>query len=231
MQEILYVTALAASVFMGISIGASTVASAFGPVNSARSANVLRSALLAGFFAFLGAVTQGGNVTQTVGSRIIGGKIKTVQAALILLVAATLVITSVLGDYPMPTAFAVVGAVIGSGLAFGNPILVAGITRIIGYWIMIPLLAVGLSFAIAKLLRRYLSREGSERKIRMLLLLSGCYVAYSAGASAVGLAVGPLTNILSSTPALLFMGGLAILRAHGSTARESYAPYRSTTAT
>ncbi|WP_414837601.1 anion permease [Candidatus Nanosalina sp. VS9-1] len=211
MQELLYVSALAASVFMGISIGASTVASAFGPVNSARSANVLRAAFLAGFFAFIGALTQGAKVTETVGSGIIGGEIATVQAALILFIAALLVIVSVLGDYPMPTAFTVIGAVIGSGIAFGNPLRYQGIFKVIGYWILIPFLAVGLSFAIAKLLRRYVSKENSERKIKILLLVTGCYVAYSAGASAVGLAVGPLTGLIPSTGALLLMGGLSIL--------------------
>lgn len=210
-EELLYVSALAASIFMGISIGASTVASAFGPVNSARSANVLRSALLAGLFAFLGAITQGQNVTETVGSGIIGGEIQTIQAALILFIAAALVIISVLGNYPMPTAFTVIGAVIGSGIAFGNPLQTAGITKIIGYWLLIPFLSVGLSYLIAKILRKYVSKENSEREIRILLLLTGSYVAYSAGASAVGLAVGPLTGLIDSTGTLLWMGGLAIL--------------------
>lgn len=209
--EILYLSAIAASIFMGISIGASTVASAFGPVNSARSANILRSALLAGIFALLGAITQGANVTETVGSGIIGGEIQTIQAALILFIAAALVIISVLGNYPMPTAFTVIGAVIGSGLAFGNPLQTTGITKILGYWLLIPFLSVGLSYMIAKLLRKYISKENSERKIRFLLLLTGSYVAYSAGASAVGLAVGPLTGLISSTDALLVMGGIAIL--------------------
>ena len=211
MQELLYVSALAASVFMGVSIGASTVASAFGPVNSARSANVLRSALLAGFFAFLGAVTQGSNVTETVGSGLLGGGIQTSQAALILFVAAALVIISVMGDYPMPTAFTVIGAVIGSGLAFGNTLNFSGIGKILGYWLIVPFLSLGLSFGIAKLLRKFVSREDSEREIKILLLLTGSYVAYSAGASAVGLAVGPLTGLIDSTVALLFMGGLSIL--------------------
>ena len=211
MQEIIYLLAVLTSVFMGISIGASTVASAFGPVNSARSANVLRSALLAGFFALLGAVTQGANVTQTIGSGIIGGEIQTLQAALILFVAASLVIISVLGDYPMPTAFTVVGAVIGSGLAFGNSFNFTGIARILAYWLLIPFLSVGLSFLIAKALRKYISKENSEKEIKILLLFTGSYVAYSAGASAVGLAVGPLTNMISSTSALLVMGGFSIL--------------------
>ncbi|MFB6199651.1 MAG: anion permease [Candidatus Nanohaloarchaea archaeon] len=211
MQQILYLFALTASVFMGVSIGASTVASAFGPVNSARSANVLRSALLAGFFALLGALTQGQNVTATVGSGIIGGKIQTVQAALILFTAAALVIVSVLGDYPMPTAFTVIGAVIGSGLAFSNPLKLPGIVKVVGYWFIVPFLSLGLSFLLAKALRRFISRENSEKKIKIALLLTGSYVAYSAGASAVGLAVGPLTGLIDSINVLLLMGGFSIM--------------------
>jgi PiT family inorganic phosphate transporter len=211
MNEVLTVLALLASVFMGISIGASTVASAFGPVNSARSANVLRSAFLAGIFALLGAILQGGNVTETVGSGIMQGEIQLIQAASILFIAALLVIISVLGDYPMPTAFTVIGAVIGSGLGFENAILWGSVGRIIGYWLIIPFLAVMLGYGISRVLRKYISRENSEREIRIALLIVGSYVSYSAGASAVGLAVGPLSSVGYSTMTLLVMGGISIL--------------------
>jgi|AntDeeMetagen681_2_1112603.scaffolds.fasta_scaffold00106_2 PiT family inorganic phosphate transporter len=211
MSEILTILALVASIFMGISIGASTVASAFGPVNSARSANVLRSAFLAGVFALLGALLQGGNVAETVGSGIMQGEMQIIQAGSILLIAAALVIISVMGDYPMPTAFTVIGAVIGSALGFGNSVLWGSVGRIIGYWVLIPFLAVALGYGISKILRKYVSKESSQKKIRIVLLALGCYVSYSAGASAVGLAVGPLGTLGYSTISLLFMGGLSIL--------------------
>lgn len=211
MNEIFIVLAIVSAIFMGISIGASTVAAAFGPVNSARSANVLRSALLAGIFAFAGAIIQGGNVTETVGSGIVMGEIQVLQAASILSIAAALVIISVLGDYPMPTAFTVIGAVIGSGIGFGNGVIWSSVGRILGYWLIIPFLSVGLGYGISKLLRNYISKEKSERKIKLALLATGCYVSYSAGASAVGLAVGPLGSLGYDTITLLFMGGLSIL--------------------
>ncbi|MFB6190918.1 MAG: anion permease [Candidatus Nanohaloarchaea archaeon] len=210
MAEIVNVVATVASVFMGISIGASTVASAFGPVNSARSANVLRSALFAGVFAFIGAVTQGGNVTKTVGSGILGGAITELQAASVLIVAATLVILSVARDYPMPTAFTVIGAVIGAGLGAGSGVQWLTVARIVGYWLAVPVLAVGMGYGLASLIRRLVTREGSEREIRYALLIAGSYVSYTAGASAVGLAVGPMTGIITSGEALLVMGGLSM---------------------
>ncbi|MFB6216163.1 MAG: anion permease, partial [Candidatus Aenigmatarchaeota archaeon] len=204
--------AVAAAVFMGISIGSSTVASAFGPVNSSGSANVLRSALLAGLFAFLGAVTQGGNVTQTIGSGLLTGPITTLQAASILIVGSSLVIVSVMTDFPMPTAFTVIGAVVGSSFSFANNLVMPQLIKIAGYWLVVPVISVVVGYIIAKTLRKHIPRdESSERKIRILLIIAGSYVAYSAGASAVGLAVGPLTSLNVTTFELLLLGGFSIL--------------------
>lgn len=211
MSEIIAGAAVLASLFMGISIGSSTVASTFAPVNSSGTANVFRSAFLAGIFALLGALTQGANVTETVGSGLLAGQITLLQAAVVLMVAAGLVIVSVLTDYPMPTAFTVVGAVIGSGLGFSNAVQWAEVGRIIGYWLLVPVLSLPLGYGIAKLLRKYVSKENSARELRILLLLSGSYVAYSAGASAVGLAVGPLSALELDSFTILAFGGFSIL--------------------
>ncbi|MFB6175147.1 MAG: anion permease [Candidatus Nanohalobium sp.] len=207
---ILTALALIAAVFMGISIGASSVAPAFGPVNSSGSINVLRSALIAGIFAFIGAVTQGGKVANTVGSGILTGPISMEQGAVILLVAAGLVIVSVLTDYPMPTAFTVIGAVIGSSFAFGNSVVWGLIHEIIGFWLLVPFVAVLLGYVFARLLRKFIPDEAKD-KVRKLLMVTGGYLAYSAGASAVGLAVGPLSAIQTPVILLLVFGGLSIL--------------------
>lgn len=203
--------AFLASIFMGISIGASSVAPAFGPVNSSGTANVLRSALLAGVFAFLGSVFQGANVAGTIGSGLLGAEITILQAAVVLFIGSGLVIASVLTDYPMPTAFTLVGAVLGVGLGFGYSVSSPVLTRVILYWVLIPFPAAFLGFAIAKLLRMYLPKEGNQRYIRALLLLSGAYMAYTAGAGSVGLAVGPLQSTGYSMGSLLILGGGAIL--------------------
>lgn len=203
--------ALVAAVFMGISIGASSVAPSFAPVNSSGKSNVMRLALLAGIFAFIGSVVQGQNVAETVGSGILFGSITTLQAASILLVGAGLVIVSVLTDYPMPTAFTVVGAVIGSGIGFGNSLNFAEIGMVAGFWIVTPLIALPLAYIFARLIRRFIPRQGSEKLINYLLLVSGSYVAYTAGAASVGLAVGPLQSLRISISYLLLLGGLAIL--------------------
>jgi phosphate/sulfate permease len=210
-MEIIVIFSLIASIFMGVSIGASSVAPSFAPVNSSGGSSVMRLALISGVFAFLGSVLQGQNVASTVGSGILMGSISTLQAAIILFVGSVLVIASVLTDYPMPTAFTVVGAVVGSGLGFGTAVNTGELGMVFGFWFATPFAAAALSYITARLLRKYVPKEGSERKINALLLISGSYVAYTAGAASVGLAVGPLQGLEFSTSQLLLLGGGAIL--------------------
>jgi len=210
-MEPVTVFAVVAAIFMGISIGASSVAPSFAPVNSSAGMNVMRLALLAGIFAFLGAVLQGQNVAETVGAGILFGSISTIQGASILFIGSSLVIISVLTDYPMPTAFTVVGSVIGSGIAFGNGFNIQEISMIIGFWALTPVVSLGLSYILARLIRKYVPAEGSENFINYLLLISGSYVAYTAGAASVGLAVGPLGSISVNSSNLLLLGGFSIL--------------------
>lgn len=210
-MDLVIAAAFLASIFMGISIGASSVAPAFGPVNSSGTANVLRSALLAGIFAFLGSVFQGANVAGTIGSGLLGAEITVLQAVIVLFIGSGLVIASVLTDYPMPTAFTLVGAVLGVGLGFGYTVSGSVLSRVVLYWVLIPFPAAFLGFAIAKVLRRLLPDEGGERYIKGLLLVSGSYMAFTAGAGSVGLAVGPLQSTGYSMGSLLLLGGGAIL--------------------
>lgn len=210
-MDIILAFALLASGFMGISIGASSVAPAFGPVNSSGTANVFRSALLAGFFAFIGSVVQGANVSSTVGSGILGAELAILEAALVLLIGSALVIASVLTDYPMPTAFTLVGAVIGVGMGSGYAVSGPVMTKVLLYWLLIPFPAAFLGYSIARLLRKFVPEEGSESYIKALLIISGSYMAYTAGAGSVGLAVGPLQTTGYPMNLLLVFGGLTIL--------------------
>ncbi len=211
MIQILIFFVLCASIFTGISIGASSVPPAFGPVTSSGSSGVLKSALLAGIAAAVGAILQGGGVTNTIGSGIITGNIETLQAFTILLIASILVIASVITKYPMPTAFTVVGAVIGSALSFGNGLRLSSIQKVVGYWILIPFLAIAIGYIISKTLRYFLPKESSKKPIRHLTLIMGLFVAYNAGANSVGLAVGPLKSLNYSMLFLLLLGGFSIL--------------------
>ena len=210
-MEIIFIFALVASVFMGISIGASSVAPSYAPANSAGNFNVMQLALLSGIFAFIGSVVQGQNVADTVGAGLLFGEITVLQGATILTIGAGLVIISVLTDYPMPTAFTIVGAVIGSGIGFGNAVNWNEFAMVLGFWIGTPIFSLSLAYGLARLIRKYIPKEGSEKLINYLLIVSGGYVAYTAGAASVGLAVGPLQSTGYNMSSLLFLGGAAIL--------------------
>ena len=210
-MELIFIFALVASVFMGISIGASSVAPSYAPANSAGKFNVMQLALLSGIFAFLGSVLQGQNVADTVGSSLLIGDIGVLQGAVILTIGAGLVIVSVLTDYPMPTAFTIIGAVVGSAIGFGNAVNWMEFAMIIGFWVGTPIFSLVVAYLLAKLMRAYIPREGSEKIINYLLLISGSYVAYTAGAASVGLAVGPLQSTGIGITPLLFLGGFSIL--------------------
>lgn len=211
MMSAVIVLAVIVSIFMGISIGASSVPPAFGPVRSSGFSGVLQASLIAGIAAALGAFIQGGSVTKTVGSGIVSGGITELQAFLILFIGSALVIVSVVTSYPMPTAFTVVGAVIGSAYSFGNSVNFMGVSRVVGYWISIPFLAVAIGFVIAKIIRRYIDREKNRRAIELLTFLIGLFVAFTAGANSVGLAVGPLQGFGFSNSFLLGLGAFSIL--------------------
>lgn len=211
MIQFLIFFALVASVFMGISIGASSVPPAFGPVSSSGAVGVLKSALIAGIAASLGALVQGKSVTNTVGSGLIFGEIQVIQAFSILFVASLLVISSVVMKYPMPTAFTVVGAVIGSALSFGNSINWVSLGNIVGYWLIIPFLGIGISYFLARVIIHFVPRDSSKKTIRYLIFFTGLLVAWTAGANSVGLAVGPLSSFGFEITLLLIMGSISIL--------------------
>ncbi len=205
------VLAFIAAIFMGMAIGATPVSSAFGPVISAGSAGVLKAALLGGLAAFLGAVVQGDRVSATIGENMIDGGIVAEQAFVILLVASTLVIISALTKYPMPTAFTIVGSVIGSAFSFGDGIRWGTIQLIVGYWALVPILAIAIGFGLAWLLRTFLPKEESKKPVQYLTLFMGLFVAYTAGANSVGKAVGPLVPFGIEMSILLGIGGISIL--------------------
>ena len=100
-------------------------------------------------------------------------------------------------------AAAVVRAVLGESAA-GTPVLAGKVV-----------VTVGFAALLAALLRADLRRDEDAGQRHFLLALGGL-VAFSAGGSQVGLALGPLLPLLGGDvsvplPALLFVGGLGLL--------------------
>ncbi|KAB1186912.1 MULTISPECIES: inorganic phosphate transporter [Haloferax] len=144
-----------ASLFMAWAIGAGSSGSTpFAPAVGANAISVMRAGFIVGILGFSGAVLQGANVTNAVGTELIGGVTLTVTAAVIaLLTAAVLVALGVFAGYPIATAFTVTGAVVGVGLAMGGDPAWAKYQQIVSLWVLTPFIGGGASYATARALR------------------------------------------------------------------------------
>ena len=274
-----------ASLFMAWAIGAGSSGSTpFAPAVGANAISIMRAGFLVGILGLLGAVLQGANVTEAVGSElVIGQSLSATAATLALLIAATLVAIGIFTGYPIATAFTVTGAVVGVGLAMGGDPAWANYRQITALWIATPFVGGGVAYATARLLRgdrlaqtvvipllggvvglilanvqfvffapgdeqasiaqatvqrfgggtvtyavttllvagavagllAHRTRVDPERAQQRFLLSLGGLVAFSAGGSQVGLAIGPLVPLLGGFDiplvAVLLGGGLGLL--------------------
>ena len=146
--------AAAASLFMAWSIGAGSSGSTpFAPAVGANAISVMRAGLVVGVLGLLGAILQGANVTEAVGTELIGGVTLTAVAAIVALVtAAALVAVGVFAGYPIATAFTVTGAVVGVGLALGGDPAWPKYAEIMTLWVLTPFVGGGVAYGVARLL-------------------------------------------------------------------------------
>ncbi|RQG92712.1 anion permease [Natrarchaeobius halalkaliphilus] len=281
-----FLVAAVASLFMAWAIGAGSSGSTpFAPAVGANAISVMRAGFLVGILGFAGAVLQGANVSEAVGTELIGGvTLSPLAATIALVIAAGLVAIGVFAGYPIATAFTVTGAVIGVGLAMGGDPAWPKYAEIATLWILTPFVGGGLAYGIARTLRAEALSEttlivalaalvgvivaniefavldsadggasiaqassrilpvselvgvaivtllvagawaaviafdlagGVERGERHFLLILGGLVAFSAGGSQVGLAIGPLIPLSGDLElpliALLVGGGFGLL--------------------
>ncbi|MFC6942673.1 anion permease [Salinirubellus sp. GCM10025818] len=152
----LFVGAALASLFMAWVIGAgSSGATPFAPAVGSNAIATMRAALLVGIFGFAGAVTQGGNVSEAIGSGLVGGiSLPVAGVILVLVLGAGLMAVGITTGYPIATAFTVTGAVIGVGLALGGSPVWPKYRQIAAVWVLTPFVGGGIAFTIASLLPR-----------------------------------------------------------------------------
>ncbi|GAA0546381.1 inorganic phosphate transporter [Halorubrum ejinorense] len=146
--------AAAASLFMAWSIGAGSSGSTpFAPAVGANAISVMRAGLVVGVLGLFGAILQGANVTEAVGTELIGGVTLTAVAAIVALVtAAALVAVGVFAGYPIATAFTVTGAVVGVGIAMGGSPAWPKYAEIMTLWVLTPFVGGGVAYTVARML-------------------------------------------------------------------------------
>ena len=149
------VVAAGASLFMAWAIGAGSSGSTpFAPAVGANAISIMRAGFIVGILGFAGAVLQGANVSEAVGSELIRGVTLSPTAAVIgLTTAAILVAIGVFAGYPIATAFTVTGAVVGAGLALGGDPAWAKYRQIAALWVATPFVGGGIAYSTARALR------------------------------------------------------------------------------
>ena len=147
--------AVLASLFMAWTIGAGSSGSTpFAPAVGARAIPVMRAAFFVGILGLLGAVLQGANVADAVGTGLVGGiGLSPTAATVLLLLAAGLVAVGIFTGYPIATAFTVTGAVVGVGLGLGGSPVWSKYTEIGALWVLTPVVGGTIAYLTARLLR------------------------------------------------------------------------------
>jgi len=172
--------------------------------------------ILVAVFAIMGAMLQGQHVMKTIGRGIVQTDLNYLAVCVALVCSGFFVTLATFFRIPTSTSQAIVGGVVGIGLAVGAEVNFSKFILIAESWIVCPILAMTLSFGLMHLIRIILRRfETSsllfQNAFGWLAILSACYVAYSMGANNAGNAVGPVANLdILPTKALLLIGGVSI---------------------
>lgn len=221
MQFILIALTIIMGAAVGWSIGANDAANSLGTAVGSRVLNLRQAIILICVFGFLGAFLQGSHVIKTIGKGIVPmnqlDKNVAVNLALVASFAACAwVVLATYWKMPISTSHSIVGAVAGAGLAIHAPVNWKVLLDIFICWIFTPLGAGLLGYICYRVCRNVLAAIIPIRYQRMvfsiLVILSGCYVAYSWGANDVANATGIISGAgIVSINVGAVIGGLAIL--------------------
>lgn len=201
---------------MGWNIGANDTANCIGTVVGCGLLSFRRAMMIVAAFSILGAVLQGHNVSNTIGKDIVKTDLDYLAILVILICSGFFVTLATFFKIPVSTSQAIVGGVMGIGLAVKAQINYAKFVLIAESWVICPLLVMGLAFAFYHLLILIIRRIPLNpflihNSLGWMAKLCACYVAFSMGANNAGNAIGPVANLnMIALQWLLLWGGLAI---------------------
>jgi len=240
MFELLLVIGVLIAVFVGFNIGGSSAGICWGVPVGAEVISKKGAALLFTIFVFLGGWTVGRHVIDTLGRGLVPSDMFTLQASIMILLFIGLgILIANLFGVPVPTSMTAVGSIAGLGIATGT-LQWEVLGRIVTWWLVTPVIAFWAGAVTGRYIYPYLERyfkseksEGPTIQIKWsgiipeikfgpnktrqevlsiaIVIIIGCFMAFSAGASNVPNAVAPLVGSgdLSESPAII-IAALAI---------------------
>ena len=214
--EPIFILLLGAGAYVGWNIGANDTANCIGTAVGCGLLSFKKAALLVAVFVIIGAMLQGEHVMKTIGKGIVKTDLNYLAVCVALICSGFFVTLATFYRIPTSTSQAIVGAVVGIGLAVGAEIDYAKLIAIAESWLVCPVLVMALSFGLMALVKFILKKFETksllfQQAFGWLAILSACYVAYSMGANHAGTAVGPIANLNIFPPkVLLLIGGMSI---------------------
>jgi len=214
------ILAAAFGLFMAWGIGANDVANAMGTSVGSRALSLRQAVVIAAIFEFLGAVLAGGQVTATIRKGIIdpgllaGNPELLVFGMLASLLAAGvwLMVASYFG-WPVSTTHSIVGAILGFAMVGmgASAVQWAKVGSIVASWVVSPLLAGTLAFALFRSVQRLIFDaadpfRAAKRYVPAYIFLVGFIISLVTvlkGLKHVGLALS-----LAQSYGLAFVAGL-----------------------
>ncbi|MGD8520266.1 MAG: inorganic phosphate transporter [Desulfobacterales bacterium] len=207
---------MGAGAYVGWNIGANDTANCVGTTVGCGLISFRNAVIVVSIFAILGAMLQGQHVMKTIGKGIVKTDLNYLAVCVALICSGFFVTLATFFRIPTSTSQAIVGGVVGIGLAVGAEVDFSKFIVIAESWVVCPILvmalAFGLMYVVMKILQRFRTKSLLfQQAFGWLAILSACYVAYSMGANNAGNAVGPIANLDVLHPKLLLLiGGISI---------------------
>lgn len=222
-MELLIPLAIVLSAFLAMNIGANNSAAAMATAYGAGVRTKREAVILIAIFAVFGALLAGGPVVETIGKGIVPGDVLTSNITLVIIVLVIAVFFITWANYakvPIATTHAIVCAIAGVGL-FARSLNAEKFFEIIIWWVCAPFVMWTINYLLGRFLYfrtlMFLSKRYSEKSINgiltVMLTISGCFLAFSAGANNSANSVGPLVGmglLTTNTGAILAGVGMAV---------------------
>lgn len=208
--------------YVGWNIGSNDAANCIGTTVGSGIIKYKNAVWMVAVSVIIGAVLQGHYVMKALGERIILSELP-LDAIFISMLSAGLIVTAATFFHmPVSTSQAIVGGLLGSGLAsFGfntGTINVPKLAAIFSGWVLGPILSMMGAIICYVIFKSFLKLLGSfiygkriQQILGFMVILSACYSGYSLGANNSGNAFGP---ILNHYPELLglctLLGGISL---------------------
>lgn len=207
----LFLFSITSGLFLGWSLGANDAANVFGSAVGSRMLTFRKAAAIASIFVIIGAVAQGRGAATTLSD--LSPVDALAGAFTISLCAAFTVYLMTKRGLPVSTGQAVVGAIVGWSVFTGNPTDYTVLFKIVVTWVSGPLLGMAFAALLFLLMRWWLRRLSLhvivlDSWIRLALIITGAFGAYSLGANNIANVMGVF---VPSAPLLLLDFGLFTL--------------------